>query len=103
MKNLTDANVRAWRDQDATLFSKTSDTDQPFRLHNFQNTPQVFVANRKQPRLFGSRQFIRCEIAPALRKKSQRAIVHDKMFRKELLGRSKLLRKQSPESSPADL
>ena len=79
-----------------TLRGEVADTNQPIRLKNADELPQVLVAHREQSRPFCARQFVRGTIPSAMLEESQWAIVHDEMFVEKLLRAAESFGEQSP-------
>src|SRR5437868_10195244 len=103
MQNLADPYWRIGDDIACAFPSEFTDTDEPFRLQDANNLPQMFVTYAKKWSTLAWRQFVRSSIASACLDKRERAIIHHQVFFEELFGRAKAFREQSPQTLTADL
>src|SRR5205085_6545565 len=103
MQNLADPQWRIGGDIACAFPSEFTDTDEPFRLQDANNLPQMFVTYAKKWSALAWRQFVQSSIASACLDKRERAIIHHQVFFEELFGRAKAFREQSPQTLTADL
>ena len=79
MENASDFQFRFREHSFDALRREIANADHPFRLENFRDGAQVFVAGGEESGFFRSRQFVRREVFSAALDEGERTIVGDKM------------------------
>src|SRR4051812_4044173 len=85
------------------LGGEVADADDPLRFEDADDFEQMFVAPRKERFALTRLEFVRRAITAGFFEKGERAIIHDEVVAKELLGSAETFREQSPETFAADL
>ena len=103
VKNFSDAYVQPGQGIGGTFLSETSHGDEPLRLENFYDAPQVGVAGGHQRSSLGGGQLIWGSIAAGVFHEGQRAVVDDKVICEKSFRGADALAKQAPQSAAAHL
>ena len=103
MKNFSDAYVQPGQGIGGAFLSETSHGDEPLRLQNFHDAPQVGVAGGHQRCSLGGGQLVRGAIAAGVFHEGQRAVVDDKVICEKSFRGAEALAKQAPQSAAAHL
>src|SRR5437868_5265079 len=91
MQNLSNLRRRVWEERPGAFLRETPDSNQPFRLENFNHAAEMFIASGEDRSHAGGREFVGRDVAAGFGKKSQRAIIDDEMIFEKGLRAGELL------------
>ncbi len=103
MQDAADLHFAVGKNLRRPFHREVTDADHPLWFQQLHRLAQMPVAGGKQRDSFRHRQFVRRKVAAAGFHENKGTIIHHQMIAEKLFRRSKPLRKQSPQTPPADL